>query len=110
LLTVPILGGYGIVLFIRGLVDLTVRRPVEAIGAYTVKLQANAGRTWPGVGGCSIALDLSPAATLASSHNWKHATKLVLAHGDATITEELGDERHTLQPLVSVVLVHEYIV
>lgn len=35
-----------------------------------MKLEADAGRAWPSVGGRGIALDLSPSASLASSHYW----------------------------------------
>jgi hypothetical protein len=93
LLSIPILGvlgGYGIVLFLRRFVDLRVGGPVESIGADTVQLETDTSRTWPSVGRCSIALDLSSAASLTSSHNWKQADMLVPALGDVR-DMEAGD-------------------
>jgi len=110
LLSVSILGGDGIVLLLSRFVDLGVAGSVESIWAHTVQLETDTSRTRPGVGSCSIAFNLSSAATLTSSHHCKRANVSVPAASRREGLESGGDGSRTLQPLVSVVFVYKDIV
>lgn len=65
-----ILDPHSLVLGARGLENLRFCCAIVAIGPDAVKLQTNAGRARPCVGGRGIALDLSSPAALTGSHDW----------------------------------------
>lgn len=81
---------------------------IETIWADAVEFEPNAGRARPCVGRGCIALDLSPSATLTSSHDYI-AIQSVVSTGTSFGPVAL-EARHTLEALVAVVLIYKYII
>jgi hypothetical protein len=76
---------------------------VKAVGSDAVKLQADTGRTRPGICGGGVAFDFPSSASIASPHNCGISVLM--------ITSGPYERRLlTLQPLVAVVLVDEDII
>lgn len=69
-----IVDAHSLVIRTGWLEDLGLSRAVVAVGADAVKLEADACRTRPGIGGGCIALDFPSTTSFTSSHDWKDSS------------------------------------
>lgn len=85
-----ILDSEGLVVGASGLEDLRFCGAIVTVGPNAVKLQTDASRARPCVGGRSVALNLSSPAALTGSHDWEKQLASVVVRNRRGVFIELG--------------------